>query len=113
MIYYVLFMHWLGDFVLQREKWAVNKYKDWNMLWLHICTYYIVMFCAMWPIIGKYDAVTFATINALAHFVTDAITSRISHYAYERKQMKLFWSTIGFDQFLHVAVLCATLSSMQ
>lgn len=108
MIYYILFVHWLADFVLQKREWAENKSSSLQALCAHVGTYTLCLYLALTPFMRWDFAVTLAAFNGVAHLITDAITSRITKRAYEKQQMKLFWSTIGFDQFLHVAVLIAT-----
>lgn len=114
MIYYVLFAHWINDFVGQCYLFpsleiGKNKSKSWEILTAHILLYTLGMTFMMWPFVGLDQAMYFSTFNGLTHFLIDAITSRITSSAYQKGNHKLFWSTIGFDQFLHVAILCATL----
>lgn len=116
MIYYVLFAHWINDFVGQSYLFpsleiGKNKSKSWRILSLHIALYTAGMAVMMLPFLPFQDAAIFAAINGGSHFFVDAATSRITSYAYVKQNMKLFWTTIGFDQFLHVAILCATLPS--
>jgi hypothetical protein len=114
MIYYVLFAHWLNDFVGQNYLFPTvevgkNKSKDWSILWLHIILYTIGMCAMMAPFMTLEQLTAFGLINGSSHFVIDAVTSRVSGWAYTRGDHRMFWSVIGLDQFLHVAILCATL----
>lgn len=114
MIYYILFAHWINDFLGQNLLFSKleigkNKSKNWEILVLHVCLYTLGMFAMTVPFWGMDKAIAFAIINSSAHFVIDAVTSRVTSWAYANGHIRLFWNTIGFDQFLHVAILCATL----
>jgi hypothetical protein len=114
MIYYVLFCHWLNDFLGQSLlfpslKIGRNKSKSWGILGTHIVLYTGGMTFCMLPFLNIHQLMVFAAINGGSHFLIDAITSRISSRAYAAGNESLFWGTIGFDQFLHTAILCATL----
>lgn len=114
MITYVLFAHYVNDFLgqnllFQKLEIGKNKSKSWSILSLHIVLYTIGMFCMMLPFLTFEQAAIFAAINGGSHFVIDAITSRVTTRAYVNGHTRLFWNTIGLDQFLHVAILCATL----
>ena len=116
MIYYVLFCHWLHDFVVQgylfpKLEIGKNKSKSWDILWLHILLYTCGMVACVGWFLTPEQLAAFAFINGGSHFVIDAVTSRCGSRAYARGDHRLFWSIIGFDQFLHVAILCATLPS--
>jgi hypothetical protein len=113
-ITYVLFLHWLHDFVGQNVlfpnlKVGENKSKSWAILCLHVFLYTAGMILCLAPFLTFEQLAAFAAINGGSHFVIDAITSRLSSWAYARQDFRTFWITIGFDQFLHVAILCATL----
>lgn len=102
----LLFLHWLGDFVLQTRWMADNKSKNWEALTLHVFVYSFTVFCI--GITGQYlinDLCRFATINFIIHFVVDSFTSRFTKKALEAKNMHLFFAIIGFDQFLHTSTL--------
>lgn len=59
----------------------------------------------------------FGTVTFVTHWITDFITSRISTYCYLKMSDEkekgdfwefAFWSTIGFDQFIHALTLILT-----
>lgn len=117
----LLLAHFVGDFILQTDEMALNKSKNWGALFLH-CGAYILPFVLWGPL---FVAVTFA-----AHFVTDAITSRITsklwfitlaprsevnknlRWPYFAKvaegKRHWFFVMIGFDQLIHFATLALT-----
>jgi Protein of unknown function (DUF3307) len=139
-ILWVIFAHWIADFVCQSNWMASNKSKDWWALTLHVATYCSIMMLLLgsWvfephsnrinPLPAIFLVVTFA-----AHFITDAITSRITSrlfvaqfeqkWLYARDgtvadrgtlmkrgfSLHWFFVVIGFDQFLQYAQLFLTL----
>lgn len=116
MIYYVLFCHWLHDFIGQNYFFpsleiGKNKSKDGSILFFHVLMYTLGMMAMLLPFVSFQESFLFAFMNGASHLVIDAITSRLSSWAYSKQDFKLFWTVIGFDQFLHVAILCATLTS--
>lgn len=114
LILYVLLAHWIADFVFQSRWMGENKSKDFIPLFAHIATYTVVLwvFC-LFQAATPEIAFLFAVLNGLAHLLTDWITSNITSYAFKEKKMHLFWCTIGFDQYMHVAVLLSTLHMLQ
>lgn len=65
----LLTVHFVADFLCQSEWMALNKSKRWDALLLHVTIYA----CCFVPFGFRFALVTFA-----AHFVTDAITSRVT-----------------------------------
>lgn len=117
----LLIAHFLGDFVLQTDAMATRKSKEWLYLSLH-CVVYALMFVP-WGL-------RFYLITLLTHFVTDAITSRITtklwffqpidvHFNINNVRYECwipkggsrhyFFVMIGFDQLIHFATLALTL----
>ena len=104
----LLFLHWLADFVGQTDWMALNKGKSWLALTIHVLTYSAILLLCLLPLvwIKSFRPVLLVVgMNALAHFATDAVTSRVSGYFSRTNRTKFFWWTIGFDQFLHAATL--------
>lgn len=46
--------------------------------------------------------------NGIAHFGIDAVTSRITSYYWQEQRAHAFFVVVGFDQFLHLALLVWT-----
>lgn len=68
---WLLTAHFIGDFVLQSNWMGINKSTRWDALALHVAIYAL---CFCWtPHPAVFMAVTFAS-----HFLTDAVTSRIT-----------------------------------
>lgn len=112
----ICFSHWVADFVCQTDWMAQNKSKTNYPLFIHICVYTLVMIpFAVYALSGFTTIVLFLILNAVAHFVTDFYTSRVNSRLYaagkfgSNKIPNLgFYSSIGFDQFLHYTALFGT-----
>lgn len=123
----LLVTHFVADFMLQSDWMALNKSKRWWPLFLH-CLLYALCFGWMGP---NFVAVTFIT-----HFLTDAVTSRITsrlwfirlmlkredvidsselnalypfHAAVDSGLRHWFFVVIGLDQLIHYVTLALTL----
>ncbi len=111
----LFFAHWIGDFVLQSDWMARNKSKNWTALTLHVLTYagvlslFAAVIAPMPP--SRFFAATaqFVGLNFALHFVTDAITSRITAKLYAANQIHCFFVVVGFDQWIHATCLILTL----
>lgn len=109
-ILYILFIHWIADFVFQSDYIAKNKSIDVLVLLLHTVIYiavFIVGYALIYYIWTDYYImvrpimVSFLAFNFVLHFITDFITSKISAYFHKSNQRHWFFVTIGFDQFIH------------
>ena len=90
LIYVLLVAHFVGDFLCQSDWMALNKSKGWNALGLHVSVYTLVLLAFAVGYVAVSDvepvdrirayfgALAFVGWNAAAHFVQDAITSRIN-----------------------------------
>lgn len=105
----LLFAHWFGDFVCQTRYMADNKSKSLKALGLHVAVYSFVLlaFAALLAPSAKALLLFFAA-NFAAHFLTDFYTSKLTSYFWAQKQIKAFFTTIGFDQWLHATTLILT-----
>lgn len=107
--YLVMFAHWMGDFVLQTEWMAINKSKLWRALTAHVAMYSAVLAVLAFALAPSWQvALQFIGVNAALHFVTDAVTSRVSSYFWDKNDLRFFFVTLGLDQFLHFVALYAT-----
>ena len=112
LVLWVIFAHWVADFVCQTHWQASNKSKNWNALARHVASYTAVM-GVLCLLIFQSNAVGWAEFLAItfaAHFVTDAITSRITSRLYAKGDWHNFFVVIGFDQFLHYTQLFLTVA---
>lgn len=115
-IFSILLIHWFADFVLQTEKQAKGKSKEWYPLIEHTFVYSVV-----WFIVGAFLCVfdikylstlgLFVQITFIAHTITDYFTSRITSKKYKNNHFygfNGFWFWIGMDQVLHYIQLFTT-----
>lgn len=120
-ILWVIFVHWFADFVCQTHWQASNKSKNWLALYRHVTNYTFITalfliwifplaldFKRDWVPIGLFLLITFT-----CHFLTDAVTSRITARLYTRQDWHDFFVVVGFDQFLHYAQLFLTIAWLQ
>jgi hypothetical protein len=86
-IYTLLVAHFVADFIAQSDWMALNKSKRWDALALHVVIYTAILaaFVCLFtypPDVPDAEARagfwSFVGINAVAHFVQDAITSRLT-----------------------------------
>jgi hypothetical protein len=115
---FILFFHFLADFIFQDREWATEKYHDIDALTQHVLAYCLVFGIALWwfkPSGGSFgDVLVFVIITYVCHFITDYITSKGMHQYAEDKNWGTtipnvgFFSLLGFDQALHYLQLFGT-----
>jgi hypothetical protein len=117
MIIYILFWHWVSDFVAQTDEMAKGKSTSNKWLTKHIVSYGNHMLFGSLPflvfgiIIGVNLAlpiVSFILINCLLHWVTDYFTSRWTSRLWKEQDVHNFFVVIGLDQFIHMFCLITT-----
>ena len=112
-ITFILFGHTVADFIFQSNWMAINKSSRIQALLSHIVTYTTVLGLFI-AVLSFYRGVqfigscVFLSVNTLAHFITDFITSRITSNLWKQEKRHAFFITIGFDQLAHVVVLIWT-----
>ena len=97
--FFVIWLHFFGDFVCQTDKMALNKSKKNKWLGIHCLVYTLVMMIAGWK---------FALFNGVCHFIIDYITSRGTSYLWQKEERHWFFTLIGFDQAIHLTLLFIT-----
>ena len=118
-----LFAHWFGDFVLQSDWMAINKSRSWSALAAHAAVVSAPLalvfalaasgrYASSWDVIMS-AALVGAAVNGAAHFAIDAVTSRINARLWAAEQRHWFFVCIGFDQWLHVSLIIATLAVLE
>lgn len=119
-ILYILFVHWIADFVLQTDRQAKNKSKNNVALTRHVGTYTLTLFMTMWPwFFTMYTPtmtlfaptgwlITWVAANGILHFATDYVTSRVNTYLWNKGDVHNFFVMVGFDQLIHYACLFGT-----
>jgi hypothetical protein len=110
-IYFLIFTHWIADFICQTDNMAKGKSTSNKWLGKHILAYSFVLsvfaFVAGYEKPGKYW-MAFVLINGAAHFCVDYITSRQSSKMWKSGRVHDFFVVVGFDQAIHVATLIYT-----
>jgi len=108
----LLFVHWVGDFVLQSHWMSVNKSKRVDALLLHAATYTGVLLVGAGLILGIRQIeslLLFVGANGFLHLATDFVTSRITSRLWQQKREHDFFVVVGLDQLIHQVTLAITL----
>lgn len=109
MLYYLLVLHFLGDFGTQFRWIANNKSHNQWILLLHGLFYGAVLTVGMYVVMPETVPLSifimFAAFNIVAHIITDAITSKMSSFFWKKELHYLFFCTIGLDQLIHNCTL--------
>lgn len=101
---FMFFLHWVADFVLQSRRVAEEKSKHPDALFEHVGIYSLTLFAGLvW--IDLLLALQLSMTNGVCHWIIDYISSKMTTHFYTYKKMHEFWITVGFDQFLHSAIL--------
>lgn len=100
----LVWLHFLGDFIMQSSYMAINKSKSNKVLLLHV-TIYGLPFTLAGVLLG---IPWFGPINAVLHFMTDWVTSRITSQLYANPDKHWFFVVIGADQAIHFTCLFCT-----
>jgi len=107
-IFSILIIHWIADFVLQTDKQAKGKSKNWSDLLAHTVIYSFIWLGVGVILFGFKLAVPFFTITLIAHTITDYFTSRLNSKLWAQGNVHYFFVSIGFDQILHYIQLFTT-----
>lgn len=112
-LYYLLLLHFVSDFLMQNRYIAENKSKDFSVMTAHC----LIIFFLFAPILSVLPhGILFAFVYSLIHFLQDTFVWRSYKYiitktwrgdirGFKYWEENSFYSTIGFDQMLHVATL--------
>lgn len=108
----ILAVHFLADFVFQSSQMATNKSKSLKWLSIHVGVYGLVsitsaVFISL-HLDSYYYGFSWLAANIILHFAVDFFTSKITSKLWEQKNMRLFFTMIGFDQLLHNICLLGT-----
>ena len=125
-IFSIIIIHFVADFIMQDERWALNKSKNWDALLMHTITY-----TSVWLVIAliidvytnqttndwyfdTLDVQLFLLITFVCHTITDYFTSRIVSKKFAKQEYGSpipnfgAFTIIGGDQVLHYIQLFAT-----
>lgn len=97
----VLFLHFIGDFILQTDAMAKNKSTSLKWLAHHVTVYSLPLYFIGWK---------FALTNAGLHLCVDFVTSKITSRLWSAGKTHWFFVVIGLDQFIHASCLILTLT---
>lgn len=113
-LFLILIVHWIADFILQTDWQAKNKSTNNKALLWHTVTYSIfwilpIKFCGL----TLEEALAFACMTFIFHTITDFFTSRLNSYLYKQNKIHWFFVSIGFDQILHYIQLIITFKLLE
>jgi hypothetical protein len=111
-VFGILLIHFVGDFVLQTHWQASNKSFNNKALLSHTGIYSLcwIPFIVLLIILRNksLDLLWFIPITFLAHTITDYFTSRETSKLWKKGDTHNFFVVIGFDQVLHAVQLLLT-----
>jgi hypothetical protein len=114
LIAYAIFLHFIADFLLQSREMGKNKSHDLFYLLMHVMIQWLVMFGGLLFMLNPVAAYQIAAINAFIHGLIDWNIWRYYkrwvkfRFGNPKEQEFKYWedsgfySTIGFDQMLHM-----------
>ena len=102
----LLLAHFIGDFVFQ-SRWMADNKADLSTgaLPAHVFVYTL---CIGLVAFTAGASAGWLLTNSIAHFVTDAATSRMTKALWRDGRMHLFFVVIGGDQTIHYLTLFGT-----
>lgn len=100
---WIMFLHWIADFVCQSDAMAVRKSSSPKWLLLHVAVYTAVM--AFTCIFSPINALSTIAYIFGTHLVVDFFTSKMAAELWKCGERHHFFVIIGFDQFLHFVTL--------
>ena len=95
-----IWYHFVTDFMLQNDHMAINKSKDNIILLMH------ATICSMPAVLLSFKL---AIILFVSHFAIDYCSSRLNAWLWGKGLRHWFFTSIGFDQALHMSVLMSAL----
>ena len=116
LLFYLL-LHWYADFVCQTDKQAKSKSSNNLQLLAHTSIYGLIITISTYLLYLSnsfgaqlwYTPLIFGIIQFVTHTIIDYITSRINKKLWEDCYVHEFFVMVGFDQFIHYAIMFGTL----
>jgi hypothetical protein len=68
---YILFLHYLGDYIFQPYSMSVRKSEDHMMLLYHTIIYTSTIYLGLLFVVELQQAITFSVLTFLAHYIVD------------------------------------------
>lgn len=106
-IFSIILIHWFADFVLQTDKQAKGKSKNWSDLLEHTLIYSSIWTIPAILVLGI-NGCLFFLITFICHTITDYFTSRLNSKLWSEGKVHKFFVSVGFDQVLHYIQLFTT-----
>jgi len=130
---YLVFLHFVADFVLQDRETAKTKSTQFGSLFLHLCVQFCIFASGLLLVVDPFTTMKFAFYNTIIHGIIDwniwkgykalahyrimasmdnnlppdrmreQYTYRVINWAWYDDYW--FWTTVGFDQMLHMLTL--------
>ena len=101
MVVLLVWIHFVGDFILQSDKMSKNKSNSIKWLLTHGFMYTLPFLCL---------GLVYGLVNGVIHILVDFITSKITAKLWEDKEVHWFFVIIGLDQAIHITTLILTIS---
>ena len=99
LVLYLLFCHYVADFLCQTSWMATNKSKiESPALSTHCIVYGFVMGLMTWNF-------WFGLTMLALHYPVDFITSRVNEYLWNKKLVRPFFMCVGLDQLIHYIII--------
>jgi hypothetical protein len=118
-IFSIIFIHWVADFVLQTDKQAKGKSKNWSDLLSHTGTYSLVWLLAgliylgytfidneIQPTSNLIPIILFPLITFICHTITDYFTSKLNSRLWNEAT---FWQN-SFNKEKYGEAYCSKMS---
>ena len=113
-IFLIIITHWIADFILQTDKQAEGKSKNWNDLLSHTSIYSLTFWLFILILTKNINtAIYFWIITLITHTVQDYFTSKLNSKLRSEGKTHNFFVSIGFDQVLHYIQLFLTYSLLK
>jgi len=102
----ILLVHWFADFVMQTDKQAKGKSKNWSDLishtrnyslaWYFVGVSLLILNCYFnWFEYRQWSLLKFVSVTFVAHTITDYFTSRLNSKLYADGKIHNFFVSIG------------------
>jgi len=112
MVFSLLILHWICDFILQTDEQAKGKSSSWSCLLRHTAIYSLMFTFCLFVLEGVstennlrhivlLNCFTFMWITFILHTLTDYITSREVKKFFDVGNHHYGFIVIGLDQILH------------
>lgn len=108
LILLIVIAHYVADWLCQTREMAEGKSSSWYWLNLHGGVYTCALLIAIETQVSYDKALPWAFLNGAAHWITDALTSRLNAWSWKTGHKGGFWNGVGGDQCLHYLTLFAT-----